>query len=124
MSQPLVINTSALREFSGKYSQSAEAWLNVANQLQLILDQFDAEASSKTENKKPMPVTQDTRQILYNHLSGVAQACQDYANTIVEDSQGILYLADAFDANEEVASAALEATSSPANSMTNPLTGR
>ena len=75
MSHPLVINTTALREFSGKYSQSAEAWLNVANQLQLILDQFDAEASSKTENKKPMPVTQDTRRILYNHLSGVAQAC-------------------------------------------------
>lgn len=124
MSQPIVLNTAALREFSGKYSQAADAWINVANQLQLILDQFDAEASNKTVNKKPMPVTGDTRQILYSHLAGVAQACKDYADTIVEDSKGIAYLADAFDENEGMTLAALEATTSPAMNMKNPLTGR
>ena len=123
-SQSIVLNSTALREFSGKYSQAADAWVNVANQLQLILDQFDAEASSQTVNKKPMPVTNDTRQILFNHLAGVAQACRDYAETIVEDSQGIAYLADAFDENEGITIAALEATTSPTMNMQNPFTRR
>lgn len=105
--QSIVVNPDVLRDFSVKYYQSADAWINVANQLQLILDQFDEEASRYTETGKPMPVTADTRNILYQHFINVVKACQAYSETIKEDAEGIAYLADAFEENEEVAIAAL-----------------
>lgn len=105
--ESIVVNPEILRDFSAKYYSSADAWLNVANQLQLILDQFDEEASLQTETGKPMPVTLDTREILYKHLSNVAKACQAYSETIKEDAQGINYIAVAFEENEEAAIAAL-----------------
>lgn len=105
--QSIVVNPDVLRDFSVKYYQSADAWINVANQLQLILDQFDEEASRYTETGKPMPVTADTRNILYQHFINVVKACQAYSETIKEDAEGIAYLADAFEENEEVAIAVL-----------------
>lgn len=105
--EDIILNPDTLKTFARDYIQTAEAWKEASQKLNLILEQFDAEASKHTRTGNPMPVTKTTRDILYAHLSGVIKAMAEFSATIEADARGVGYLAHAFEENEEAVQKAI-----------------
>lgn len=110
--ETVIVNTDNIREFISQYKKAAEQWENVAQSVQAILDAYDEDAKTYTATGGAMPITDETRKILYEKLEKVVKSCHEFGVSVEQDCAGLEMLAQAHDENAAQASQAAENSSS------------
>lgn len=110
--ETVIVNTDNIREFISQYKKAAGQWENVAQSVQAILDAYDEDAKTYTATGGAMPITDETRKILYEKLEKVVKSCHEFGVSVEQDCAGLEMLAQAHDENAAQASQAAENSSS------------
>ena len=110
--ETVIVNTDNIRDFISQYKKAAERWENVAQSVQGILDAYDEDAQTYTATGGAMPITDETRKILYEKLEKVVKSCHEFGVSVEQDCAGLEMLAQAHDENAAQASQAAENSSS------------
>lgn len=110
--ETVIVNTDNIRDFTSQYKKAAELWENVAQSVQGILDAYDEDAKTYTVTGGAMPITNETRDILYEKLEKVVKSCHEFGVSVEQDCAGLEMLAQAHDENAAQASQAAENSSS------------
>lgn len=110
--ETVIVNTDNIRDFTSQYKKAAELWENVAQSVQGILDAYDEDAKTYTVTGGAMPITNETRDILYEKLEKVVKSCHEFGVSVEQDCAGLEMLAQAHDENAAQASQAAENTPS------------
>ena len=87
--ETIIVNTDNIREFISQYKKAAERWENVAQSVQAILDAYDEDAKTYTATGGAMPITDETRKILYEKLEKVVKSCHEFGVSVEQDCAGL-----------------------------------